>query len=167
MGVGKSCQFAFIQGSSIHLNNQFELRLTQAFAQHNLDYKEYVTFLPTLDRGRYQAMNRLADIFLDSIGWSGCNSTMEAISADLPIVTMPGELMRGRHSLAFLTMMGVKDTLTDNLADYVAMAVRLARDEPWRQHLVQKMAQNKHKIYGDMACTKGLRNFLRRLYPEV
>ncbi len=158
-GVGKRCQFAFIQGKSIYLNNQFQRRLKQAFAQYKLDYQDYVTLLPSLDSDRYLAMNRLADIFLDSIGWSGCNSTVEAIAADLPIVTMAGELMRGRHSLAFLTMMGVKDTIADNLTDYVATAVRLAMDEPWRRHIVRKMVQTKHKVYGDMACIKGLEEF--------
>jgi predicted O-linked N-acetylglucosamine transferase (SPINDLY family) len=160
-GVGQSCQFAFIQGKSIHLNNQFQRRLEQAFAQYGLDYHDYVTLRPAMDTDRYLAMNRLADIFLDSIGWSGGNTTMEAIAADLPIVTMPGELMRGRHSLAFLIMMGVKDTIADNLTDYVATAVRLAMDEPWRRQLARKIAHNKHKIFGDMACIQGLEDFFQ------
>jgi len=160
-GVGKSCQFAFIQGKSIHLINQFQRRLEQAFAQYGLDYRDYVTLLPRMDRDRYLAMNRLADIFLDSIGWSGGNTTMEAIAGNLPIVTMPGELMRGRHSLAFLTMMGVKDTIADNLEEYVAAAVRLALDGQWRQRLARKIAQNKHKIFGDMACIQGLEDFFQ------
>ena len=69
--------------------------------------------------------------------------------------------MRGRHSLAFLTMMGVKETIADNLANYVATAVRLAVDEPWRRQVVQKIAYNKYKIYRDMACNKGLEDFFQ------
>jgi protein O-GlcNAc transferase len=129
-GVGKSCRFAFIHGTSLHLNLQFQRRLEEAFARYGLEYRDYVTLLPRMDSEGYLAMNRLADIFLDSIGWSGGNTTMEAIAADLPVVTLPGEMMRGRHSLAFLTMMGVKDTISADVSDYVAIAVRLARDEP-------------------------------------
>jgi protein O-GlcNAc transferase len=87
-GVGKSCQFAFIQGTSIHLNKQFQRRLEQAFSRYGLDAQNYVTLLPRMDSDRYLTMNRLAEIFLDSIGWSGGNTTMEAIAADLPVVTM-------------------------------------------------------------------------------
>lgn len=160
-GVGKNCQFAFIQSTSIHLINQFQGRLKEVFARYGLDYQDYVILLPKMDTDHYLAMNRLADIFLDSIGWSGGNTTMEAIAADLPIVTMPGEMMRGRHSLAFLSMMGVTDTLADNLADYVATAVRLALDESWRRQVVGKIARHKHKIYGDMACIQGLEEFFQ------
>ncbi len=46
-----------------------------------------------------QPLNRCCDLFLDSVGWSGCNSTLEALACGLPVVTWPGELMRGRAAL--------------------------------------------------------------------
>ena len=49
-------------------------------------------------------------------------------NVDLPIVTMAGEFMRGRHGAAILTMMGVTDTVTASIDDYVATAVRLGRE---------------------------------------
>lgn len=57
-------------------------------------------FLPRLDPDMFMSAMGQCDIFLDSIDWSGCNSTMESLAYDLPIVTMPGTLMRGRHSAA-------------------------------------------------------------------
>jgi protein O-GlcNAc transferase len=155
-----NCQFAFIQGKSVHLNNQFRNRLLKAFAREGLRGEDHVVLLPHLDPERYHAMNRLADIFLDSIGWSGCNSTMEAIACDLPIVTMPGKFMRGRHSLAILNMMGVEETIAANVEEYISLAVKLALDVPRRQEVAAKIAANKHKIYGDLSCIAGLEEFL-------
>jgi len=44
---------------------------------------------------------------------------------DLPIVTLHGELMRGRHSAAILNMMGTKDTIASTLDEYIELAIRL------------------------------------------
>lgn len=59
---------------------------------------------------------------------------------DLPIVTMAGDLMRGRHSAAFLSIMDVPETLAATMDDYVSVAVRLARDAAWRSTIEAKMA---------------------------
>jgi tetratricopeptide (TPR) repeat protein len=64
----------------------------------------------------------LSDVFLDSIGWSGCNSALECLTRALPIVTFEGATMRGRHSAAILRMIGVEDTIATTVDDYVAIA---------------------------------------------
>ena len=67
----------------------------------------------------------LCDVFLDSIGWSGCNSTLESLACNLPIVTLRGALMRGRHSAAILQMMGIGETIAGSIEDYIGIAARL------------------------------------------
>ena len=64
----------------------------------------------------------LSDVFLDSIGWSGCNSALECLTRALPIVTFEGATMRGRHSAAIPRMIGVEDTIATTVDDYVAIA---------------------------------------------
>jgi protein O-GlcNAc transferase len=155
-----NCQFAFIQGHSIHLTNQFRRRLQRAFANYGLNYEDYVVILPRLNETEYHALNCLSDIFLDSIGWSGCNTTLEALACDLPVVTLPGNMMRSRHSMAFLTMMGLTETIASNLEEYMAVAVRLALNANWRQQIRQKIAATKDRLYRDMTCIKALEEFL-------
>ena len=46
--------------------------------------------------------------------------------------------MRGRHSLALLTQLGVTDTVADSEDSYVELAVRLAADTAWRQDVVEE-----------------------------
>jgi protein O-GlcNAc transferase len=157
----EQCRFLFIKHpKSSHLNERFVARLRKAFAEYGMCENDYVGFLPLLNPEHYQALNRLCDVFLDSIGWSGCNSTMEAIANDLPVVTMPGDLMRGRHSHAILTMMGVTETIAESLDEFIDLAVRLGRKSQFRSEIKEKISQNKHKLYRDTSCIKGLEAFI-------
>jgi predicted O-linked N-acetylglucosamine transferase (SPINDLY family) len=159
--VGK-CQFAFLNYSkSNRLGEKFVQRLQPAFARFGLRCSDYVKLLPPLPPAEYRALNSIADVFLDSIGWSGCNSTMEALACNLPIVTMPGRLMRGRHSHAILQMMGFHETEARDLDEYVAIAKRLATDEDWRRYIAHKISETKHFAYRDRSCIKGLEEFLK------
>ena len=99
----------------------------------------HCVFLPRLKSQEFVAAIGACDAVLDSIGWSGCNSVLESLVHDLPIVTMAGPLMRGRHATAILTMMDVLDTVTASSDGYVAAAARIARDADWRSSLRSKI----------------------------
>ena len=49
-----------------------EERLKRAFAEEGLSSSEHCIFLPPMDFGRFNAVAQLSDVYLDSIGWSGC-----------------------------------------------------------------------------------------------
>ena len=154
------CQFLFIAHESNYVTEQFRQRIYQSFEKFGLRADNYIVFLPRLDVGHYGAINSLSDIYLDSISWSGCNSTFEAISYNLPIVTLPGELMRGRHTSAILTMMGITETIAATKDEYIELAVRLGLDSEWRKYISDKIASCKHVIYYDKTCIKALEDFL-------
>ena len=158
------CQFAFIRyPKGAYGTELFQRRLERAFAGLGLRAADHCVFLPPLDPVRFVATIGQCDIVLDSIGWSGCNSTMEGLTHDLPIVTLAGALMRGRHTTAILEMMGVTETITDTIEDYVAAAVRLSRDVGWRTTIKNKIAANKHRVYRDRSCIAALEDFLDRV----
>jgi predicted O-linked N-acetylglucosamine transferase (SPINDLY family) len=116
--------------------------------------------LPHLSGERFVAAIGQCDIVLDSINWSGCNSTLEGLHYDVPIVTLTGPLMRGRHTTAILRMIGVEDTIAVTVDGYVATAVRLARDIPWRTAIRKRIATNKHRVYRDSSTTSALQHVL-------
>ena len=68
--------------------------------------------------------------------------------------------MRGRHTMAILEMMGVDETITESVDDYVSTAVRLGRDLPWRLAVKDRISKNKHRLYRDSACISALEDFL-------
>jgi predicted O-linked N-acetylglucosamine transferase (SPINDLY family) len=159
-----NCQFVFLehQGSK-EVTYQFADRLERAFRLKNLKPSDYCLILPTLNSDDFLSAIGQCDLVLDSIGWSGCNSTLEGLEWNLPIVAFQGSLMRGRHSAAILQMMGVSDTIATTIADYVSIAVKLANDPAQRTALRGRISAGKHRVYGDHTCVTALEDFLDRV----
>ena len=154
------CQFAFIGHPIAEITALFRQRLERAFAARGLAAADHCVFVPRLDQPTFAAAIGTCDIILDSIGWSGCNSTFESLHHHLPIVTLTGALMRGRHTAAILRMMSVTETIAGTVDDYVATAIRLATDTQWRADVTARMAAHRHAVYRDRACIVALEAFL-------
>jgi protein O-GlcNAc transferase len=139
----------------------FRARLAAAFAAHGLDAERHCRFLAPMDHARFDAVAGLADVFLDNPSWSGHNTALEALPHGLPIVTLPGRLMRQRHALGILSLIGVTQTVTASEAEYVDTAVRLGRDRPWRDEVRDAVRHNGPRAFGDVAAVRGLEQALR------
>jgi predicted O-linked N-acetylglucosamine transferase (SPINDLY family) len=148
-------KFLFLRGTLL------QQRLQQAFAAIDLDYQNYCIFLTIPERLDYLMINLLSDVYLDTFTWSGGNTTLEAIACNLPIVTCPGEFMRGRHSDSFLKMLGVTNTIAANETEYIEIAVKLGLDTAWRQAISATMSQRQDYLFDDQACVVGLENFYK------
>jgi predicted O-linked N-acetylglucosamine transferase (SPINDLY family) len=158
------CQFVFLE----HPNGKsatevFRKRLERVFAAHGLAATDHLVILPRLLFPEFVAAIGQCDIVLDSIGWSGFTSTLDGFHHDHPVVTLAGALMRGRHTMAILSMMGVTETIARTVDEYVAIAQRLATDAAWRNAIKERMRATKHRVYRDRACIDALEDFLLRV----
>lgn len=159
----QGCQFVFIDfAGGEGVTELFRARLTRAFGAAGLDASRHCVLLPRLAPEQFLAAIGQCDIVLDSIGWSGCNSILESLTHNLPVVAFEGEFMRGRHAAAILDMMDVRDTIARSVDDFVSIASRLGRDDRWRNDIVTKIFNNKNRIYGDRRCIAGLEAFLEQ-----
>lgn len=157
------CQFIFLELPNADLAKIFKKRLKSVFDTYNLDFNQYCLFFPGLSHELYLKLNSVCDVFLDSFGWSGGHTTLEAIACGLPVVTCPGEFMRGRHSYGILKMLGVEETIALTEQEYIDIAVALGQDKYWREQIKEKITANYDKLYDDLECVKGLEKF----YQEV
>jgi predicted O-linked N-acetylglucosamine transferase (SPINDLY family) len=139
---------------------KFTTRMERAFAGQGLNAHDHCVFIDGMEPVRFDATFTLSDIFLDSIGWSGNNTTMESLMHNLPIVTMATPLMRGRHTLAIVQQMGVHELIADTVEQYVNIAVRLALDRTWRTAIKAKIAERKNNVYRDQSAVRALEDFL-------
>ena len=164
----KNCQFVFVEHTrSEQITGLFRRRLERAFAVRGLNAFDYCVLLPHLSQSKFIAAIGQCNIVLDSIGWSGCNTTLESLFHNLPIVTMQGSLMRGRHSAAILRRMGIAETITNNVDEFVTTAARLANHSDERNALSRKIASNKHHLYRDPECIEALEEFLARAARHI
>jgi protein O-GlcNAc transferase len=154
-------QFTFIEfGGGRGVTEMFRSRLERAFRNVGLNAAEHCVFLPRLTPDRFVAAISQCDVVLDSIGWSGCNSILESLVHNVPIVTLAGEMMRGRHTAAILDMMDVSETTAQTIDEYVSIAGLLGRDMGRRSEVAAKIAANKQRVYRDRECITALEDFL-------
>ena len=156
-----ACQFVFIGfAKSQAVTDAFRERLSAAFAAAGLDAARHVVILPPMSQQDYLNAVGLADVLLDTIGWSGGKSTLDCLAADPAIVTLPGRFMRGRHTAAILQRIGCSETIAGSVDEYVSIAVRLARDPAWCAAVRQAVAAGKSRAFDDLTYVRALEDFL-------
>ncbi len=161
-------QFVFIaRPSSAYVLEQFKQRLKRAFASVGLKSDHYCVLLPPQNQADYWDLNQRSDVFLDSLGWSGGHTTLEAIACNLPVVTCPGEFMRGRHSYGILQALGVTETIAQTEAEYIKIAVRLGQNPNWRRQLVATMRDRQANLYDDRTCVEALEAFYQQAVNDA
>ena len=155
------CQFVFIEyARSRRVTEQFRVRLKESFALLGMNADDYCLILPYLERDRFIAAVGLCDVVLDTLGWSGGKSTLDCLTHDLPVVTLPGPLMRSRHTAAILRRMDETDNIADSVDGYIRSAVRMGRDLHRRRSVARRISKNKHRLYRDREYISALEEFL-------
>ncbi len=161
-----SARFLFIAGDRKPPTTIFRTRLEAAFRAAGLDPDRHLVFTPPVPFEKFHSLMEIGDVYLDSIGWSGGNTTLEAVAAGLPVVTLPTGQMRGRHSYAILKRMGLDEGIAADRDDYVARAVALA-DPATRAEARRRLAERRPRLYGDMEPVRALEAFFRKAVSEV
>ena len=113
-------------------------RLERALRDAGADPARQLHWQPLCDRARFLQINAACDLMLDSLHWSGGNTSLDALGTGLPVLTHPGRFMRGRQSLAMLRALELDDALAvatpdavpDRLAALLADGSPRARFEP-------------------------------------
>src|SRR5262249_28549455 len=160
----ENARFLFIASPrGEEVTERFRRRLARAFAAEGLDAGRHVAMLGRLTTADFVGVARACDVFLDSIGWSGCNSALECLDAPLPTATFPVPLRRGGHGAASLRRLGVTDTIAGSPEDSVAFAVRLAREPAGRAALSARMAENRARLYADPAPVRALEALIEKV----
>ncbi|WNC61022.1 hypothetical protein RHJ80_03485 [Thermosynechococcus sp. QS41] len=163
-----NCQFVFITHFMTKNSRQrFEGRLERAFAAKNLDYRAYCFFCRPLNFYGFTSMLHCLDVFLDSLEWSGGNSTLEALYyAQVPMVTTPGRFMRGRHTAGILTLLELPELIAPDVSAYIQKAIELGQSAEYRQFIREKIQNNLPKVFEDQAGVRSLEDFMRAAVQE-
>jgi predicted O-linked N-acetylglucosamine transferase (SPINDLY family) len=128
---------------------EFTDRLRRRFAQTLGEYSSRVVFLPFMAFDRFMQLLSCADVILDSLHFNGMNSSLQAFAVGTPVVTLPGRLQRGRHTQAMYRAMEIQDCIASDTADYVEIALRIARDPGYAELLRERILSRNHRLFED------------------
>jgi protein O-GlcNAc transferase len=104
---------------------------------------ERLIFAPRIPYTQYLARYQLAELFLDTFPFNAGATARDALSVGLPLVTISGEAFAARMAGSLLYSMGLSELVTHSLADYEALALRLARRPDALATLRMKLAQHR------------------------
>jgi predicted O-linked N-acetylglucosamine transferase (SPINDLY family) len=93
-----------------------------------------------LDLADHLARAQLADIVLDTLPYNGHATTGDALWLDVPVVTCTGSTFSGRVGTSLLHAVGLPELVTRDLAEYEAVALKLATDPPLLTSIRRKLA---------------------------
>jgi len=159
------CTFVFFDQQP-YWTTLLKSRLRMAFENDSLVLDDYIRFIPWLTRKDFYGLMQRADVFLDTIGFSGFNTAMQAIECSLPVVSMEGRFMRGRLASGILKRLGLDHLIGTSQESYCNIVERLVKDEAYRASVVSAIDARRAILYDDMEPLRALEQFLvNRLCP--
>jgi predicted O-linked N-acetylglucosamine transferase (SPINDLY family) len=156
-------RLVFFRGPPEALARRWQRRLRAAFERAGLDYKRHVAFVPWQEPQVFRALLASADLYLDTVGFSGFNTALQAVRCGLPVVTREGRFMRGRLASGMLRHIGLDELVAPSDAAYVELAVALANDPRRRQDLRERLRGARMRLFEDDAPVRALEAFFERV----
>jgi predicted O-linked N-acetylglucosamine transferase (SPINDLY family) len=131
----------FFAATTAGQRSAFVRRLEDGMKARGLPERQQIKLLPRMSYRDFRGVMTACDVMLDTLHWSGGGTSLDALAAGLPIVTLPGRFMRGRQSAAMLRIVGVEELIARDEQHYVELALRVARDAVWRSELRGRIRQ--------------------------
>ena len=153
-------QLVFFKPSAAALASLLQDRITKAFEAAGLNATDHLRFVRWLNFHEFHCLLRHADVLLDTIGFSGYNTAVQAVECGLPLVTREGRFLRGRLASGVLRRMDLTELIVQTKADYVNLAVRLVTDSDYQAHIRHEIEQRRSVLFDDQAAMGPFQDFL-------
>lgn len=157
------CKLVFFKQESQSLSRLLEQRLRAAFLSAGVDFEASVAFIPWQPQATFFAFLDRTDVYVDSIGFSGFNTVMQAVERGAPVVAFEGEFMRGRFASAVLRQMGMDEWVATSTEQFVGLVERMALDDTARARVKQQLVDRSKRLFDDQETVAALAGHLLRL----
>jgi len=141
-------------------SQRFARRLQRAFMVAGVDFDANVRVVRAVPYPDFLAGIAAATLVLDTPGFSGGATSLDAISVGTPIVAFAGESARARQTSAMLKLVGAPELIARDFDEYVRVVVELCGDEARRAGLRQRLRANSDSLYENSEGVRGLERFL-------
>ncbi|MBK1988944.1 tetratricopeptide repeat protein [Sphaerospermopsis aphanizomenoides BCCUSP55] len=105
------------------------------------------------------------DLHLDSIPYTGCTTTCEALWMGVPTVTLAGTRKMERMSASILHSVGLDDFIAHDATEYVQRAIALAQNPDYLQSLRSTMRER--LLHSPLLDVKNMASSLEAAYRQM
>jgi len=105
-----------------------------------------LVFAPRLSPQANLARQPLADLMLDTSPYNGHMTTSDALWACVPLVTLAGSAFAGRVAMSQLLALGMGELVSESVAAYETLALKLARDPELLRATRDKLTHNRNAM---------------------
>lgn len=113
------------------------------FAETHGIKSERIIFATRVPNEEHIARHALADIYLDTLPYNAHTSASDALSMNLPIVTLKGKTFPSRVAGSLLHSLNLDELITEDIESYIRCASKLTEDLIYRQDLIQRLKEAK------------------------
>jgi predicted O-linked N-acetylglucosamine transferase (SPINDLY family) len=110
--------------------------------------RQRVLFIPWIHNSEdFASAIENSSVILDPFHFGIGTTGALTLALGKPLVTMPGEFVRGRVGFLFCKLMGTLECVAATVEDYANKAVAIAQDQGLRESLSSRIRQNNHLIF--------------------
>jgi protein O-GlcNAc transferase len=104
---------------------------------------ERIIFATRVPNDEHIARHALADVYLDTLPYNAHTSASDALSMNLPIVTLKGDTFASRVAGSLLHSLNLDELITEDIENYIHCASRLTEDLKYRQDVICRLNEAK------------------------
>lgn len=157
-------------GTAVFIKHKYYLwhqKLLKRFEISLGQHQEQVLFLDWTDQETFFMRLLHADAVLDSLYFGAGTVAYQALGLGVPLVTLPGAMMRGRVVAGLYHQMGIRDCWARDQAEYIQIACRLANQPEWRKSVSEKIKSKQALLFHSAPGVQELITFFQTLFkPE-
>lgn len=137
-------------------------QLMKRFEKTMGDMMDRVIVLDRMNRDGFLGLLEVSEVLLDPIHFGGGNTTYEGLSVGTPIVTFPGEFMRGRVTFGCYQKMNMLDMVVNSKEEYIDKVIQLGTDKVYRDAMHQKIMATHDTLYEDNLAVEQMTEFFQQ-----
>lgn len=145
-----------IEGRVPEWTNRLRARWQKTLA----NVHDRIVFLPAMANDDYLRLLQICDVILDPLHFGGGNSSYEAIAMGTPVVTLPSSFLRGRITAGLYRKMQMTDCIVKTTDEYIALAIRMAKDQSFRETIRRRIATQSAVLFDDLTEVRCLEDAL-------
>lgn len=152
--------FAVVPSIAARWRTRFERRAAERLGMETASAVSRLCVLEPVAHADLVAGIGRAHAVLDTPHFSGGSTSLDAIAAATPLVTVAGSRLRANQSAAMLRIIGMPELVAKDREEQIRILERVVGDNAERERLRERMRKGAPRLFDDPTPARALQSFL-------